>query len=114
MDLTAVFIAIGPEVHSVDIAVREPEGAMVRMILRTAFFHGVRPGEIGPGGSNDGIEVGPLGTGTEVLGEDLPIQQHADAGLGALGGQKGCGGLAGGGRPSQAGEEGEGRIFHGG
>ena len=67
-----------PEVVAVDIAVGEPEGAVmgvVGLFSGHVFFHGVVPGEAGAGGADEGIEVREVVIGAVFGHEGVAVEE---------------------------------------
>ena len=81
LDKALCFTAFGPEVEAVDIAVGEPEGAVVRMVVifALALFHGVGAGEGFSAWADDGV-VKHVRCGAEMVGsEQVAIDGHDDS-----------------------------------
>ena len=79
-------VGLGPEIEAVDVAVREPEPAVVRVILHLAGhvgLHGIISGQLRAVGSDDRVEVGLLRTLENIFGEQLAADFGAHAVVGA-------------------------------
>ena len=75
-------IGLGPEIEAVDVAVREPESAVMRVILHLAGhvgLHGIISGQLRAVGSDDRVEVGLLRTLENIFGEQLAADFDAHA-----------------------------------
>ena len=69
-----------PEVEAIDVAVGEPQGAVVGVIgcLVRSRVHGEAARHRHTAGPQHGVDVGALGAGEVDLGHELALQLHGD------------------------------------